>query len=108
MKSHFCIALVIFLCSSALAADNPAGTGPSFKGPLGLQMYSLRFYSPNNLLAKLDKVKEYGIATIEGGGPARGMSTDDFFKELDKRNIKLVSTGVDYARMKANPDDAVE
>ncbi len=108
MKCHFCIALVLILCSTLLAADHPAGTGPSFKGPLGLQMYSLRFYSPNNLLAKLDKVHEYGITTIEGGGPARGMSTDDFFKELEKRGIKLVSTGVDYARMKANPDAAVE
>ncbi len=107
MKSLF-FALAILLCSSLLVADHPVGTGPSFKGPLGLQMYSLRFYSPNNLLAKLDKVREYGITTIEGGGPARGMSADEFFKELDKRGIKLVSTGVDYARLKANPDAAVE
>ena len=99
---------VILLCSIALAADHPVGTGPSFKGPLGLQMYSLRFYSPNNLLAKLDKVREYGITTIEGGGPARGMSMEEYFGELDKRGIKLVSTGVDYGRLKANPDAAVE
>lgn len=33
-----------FSCRNAFAADKVAGTGPSFKGPLGLQMYSLRFY----------------------------------------------------------------
>src|SRR2546421_7721572 len=96
MKSRFCAALAILLSSSVFAAEKAPGTGASFKGPLGLQMYSLRFYSPNNLLAKLDKVQEYGLTTIEGGGPGRGMSIDDFFKELDKRGIKLVSTGVDY------------
>ncbi len=108
MKSLFCAALGIFLSWSLFAAEKAAGTGPSFKGPLGLQMYSLRFYSPSNLLGKLDKVKEYGLKTIEGGAPARGMSADEFFKELDKRGIKLVSTGVDYARLKSSPDAAVE
>ncbi len=102
------LAAVAFSCSLTLAADKTAGTGPSFKGPLGLQMYSLRFYSPSNLLGKLDKVQEYGLKSIEGGAPARGMSVEEFFKELDKRGIKLVSTGTDYARLKSNPDAAVE
>jgi sugar phosphate isomerase/epimerase len=108
MKFLVPAALAIVLSSSLIAADRAAGTGPSFKGPLGLQMYSLRFYSPDNLLAKLDKVQEYGLKTIEGGAPARGMSVEQFFTELDKRGIKLVSTGVDYARLKSNPDAAVE
>ena len=73
-----------------------------------MQMYSLRFYSPNNFLGKLDKVQEYGLKTIEGGAPARGMSLEDFFKELNKRGIALVSSGVDYARLKSDPDAAVE
>jgi sugar phosphate isomerase/epimerase len=108
MKSLFPAALGIFLSWSVFAAEQLAGTGPSFKGPLGLQMYSLRFYSPSNLLGKLDKVQEYGLETIEGGAPARGMSPEEFFKELNKRGIKLVSSGVDYGRLKANPDAAVE
>ncbi|HVT99034.1 MAG TPA: hypothetical protein VHE33_16130, partial [Acidobacteriaceae bacterium] len=99
MRSLFTAALGIFLSWSVFAAEQPAGTGPSFKGPLGLQMYSLRFYSPSNFLGKLDKVQEYGLRTIEGGPPARGMSREEFFTELDKRGIKLVSSGVDYARL---------
>jgi sugar phosphate isomerase/epimerase len=108
MKFFFCAALAVSLSCPVLAADNAPGTGPSFKGPLGLQMYSLRFYSPNNLLAKLDKVHEFGLKTIEGASPPSGMSLDEFFKELDKRGITLVSTGVDFAKLKSNPDALVE
>src|SRR6185503_10444591 len=108
MKILFSGALGLFLSFSLLAAETAPGTGGSFKGPLGLQMYSLRFYSPNDLRAKLDKVHEFGLKTIEGGGPPPGMSLDEFFKELDHRGITLVSTGVDFARLKSNPDALVE
>jgi hypothetical protein len=108
MKSFYGAVLGIFLSWNLFAAGTEAGIGPSFKGPLGLQMYSLRFYSPTNILLQLDKVQEYGFKTIEGGGPGRGMSPDQFFKELDKRGIKLVGTGVDYGRLKSNPDAVVE
>src|SRR5205809_6899158 len=108
MKSLFVGAISLFLSWNLVGAEKAAGTGPSFKGPLGLQMYSLRFYSPDNLLAKLDKVQEYGLKTIEGGAPARGMSVEEFFTQLDKRGIKLVSTGVNFAQLKSNPDALVE
>jgi len=108
MKCLFCTALGILLSSTLLAAENAPGTGPSFKGPLGLQMYSLRFYSPNKLLAKLDKVQEFGLKTIEGGSPPPDMSLDQFFNELEKRNLTLISTGVDFAKLKSNPDALVE
>ena len=108
MKSLLCAALGICLASSLFAAERAAGSGPSFNGPLGLQMYSLRFYSPDNLLARLDKVQEYGLKTIEGGAPARGMSPEEFLRELDKRGIKLMSTGVNYPQLKSDPDALVE
>lgn len=101
------IAALLLVSLSTFAADAP-GTGPSFKGPLGLQMYSLRFYSPSNMIAKLDKVHEWGIKTIEGGAPARGMSMEEFEKVLSQRSIKVVSTGADYNRLKTAPDAAVE
>src|SRR5436309_2068849 len=93
MKSFLSAVLAIFLSSTLFAADNAPGTGPGFHGPLGLQMYSLRFFSPNDLLAKLDRVHEFGLKTIEGAAPPPGMSLDEFFNELDKRNITLISTG---------------
>ena len=107
MKALFSF-LATALCFTSFAADRAPGTGPSFKGPLGLQMYSLRFYSPSNLVAKLDKVKEWGLTTIEGGAPGRGMSPDEFKKLLEERGIKVVSTGADYNGMKTNLEQAVE
>lgn len=107
MKALFKIAALAWLAAYPFAAESPVGTGGSFKGPLGLQMYSLRFYSPSNALAKLDWVRDAGFKTIEGGA-SRGMPPEAFLKELETRGLKLVSTGADYNRLKTNPAAAVE
>lgn len=88
------------------AAERTIGTGASFKGPLGLQMYSLRFYEGTNGVAKLDKAKELGFRVIEGGAPGK-MSAADYLKLVEERGMKLVSTGTDYNRLKSDPDGAV-
>jgi sugar phosphate isomerase/epimerase len=112
MKAHLCIVAAIVAGAAAANAAGPpgraqvAGTGPSFKGPLGLQMYSLRFYSATNPLAKIDKARELGFRAIEGGAPNR-MPAPEFLKMLEQRGMKLVSTGSDYARLKNDPDSAV-
>src|SRR5688500_11967544 len=90
----------------ASAAEKVAGIGPSIKGPLGLQMYSLRFHTGTNALAKIDKARELGFRAIEGGAP-RGMPAPEFLKNLEQRGMKLVSTGSDYARLKNDPDAVV-
>jgi sugar phosphate isomerase/epimerase len=98
------------LLANAAGPSGPAraaGTGPSFKGPLGLQMYSLRFHTATNALAKIDKARELGFRAIEGGAP-RGMLTPEFLKNLEQRGMKLVSTGSDYARLKNDPDSVVD
>ena len=107
MKARLCvIAIMIGGAVLAHAVEKATGIGPSFKGPLGLQMYSLRFYSPTNALAKIDKARELGFRAIEGGAP-RGMPATDFLKTLEQRGMKLVSTGSDYARLKNEPDSVV-
>jgi len=105
MKS-LALALWFIVSIGASAAEKPAGTGPSFKGPLGLQMYSLRFYSPSNAVGKLDKARELGFRAIEGGAPNR-MPAEEYLKLLDQRGLKLVSTGADFASLKRDPDTAV-
>src|ERR1051325_432520 len=107
MKSPlFVIAAIIGGAVMTNAAERVAGTGPSFKGPLGLQMYSLRFYPGTNALAKIDKARELGFRAIEGGAPNR-MPAPEFLKMLAQRGMKLVSTGSDYARLKNDPDFVV-
>jgi sugar phosphate isomerase/epimerase len=94
--------LLALLSLSITAHAAAAGTGAYFKGPLGLQMYSLRHHTATNLPATLDKVRDFGFKTIEGGAGRGG--PDEFLKLLDERGLKLVSTGGDYARLKTNTD----
>src|SRR5678816_3661417 len=106
-KALLCaIACAGFALGPSIAADKELGVGPSFKGPLGLQMYSLRFYEGTNGIAKLDKTKELGFRIIEGGAPGR-MAAADYLKLLEERGLRLVSTGTDYNRLKSDPDAAV-
>ena len=57
------IAAIIGGVVVANAAEKVAGIRPSFKGPLGLQMYSLRFHTARNALAR-DKARELGFRAI--------------------------------------------
>jgi sugar phosphate isomerase/epimerase len=106
MKVLITALVFLFLLVNGPAAEKTAGTGPFFKGPLGLQMYSLRFYSPSNLVGKLEKTRELGFRTIEGGAPNR-MPGDEYLRVVEKHGLKLVSTGSDFAALKRDPDSVV-
>jgi sugar phosphate isomerase/epimerase len=106
MKALLTTLACLFLLTSAIAEDKPAGTGKSFKGPLGLQMYSLRFYAPSNAVAKLDKARELGFRTIEGGASGR-TPAEEYLKLVEQRGLKLVSTGCDFATLKREPESVV-
>src|SRR5438552_3649794 len=58
----FCLAL---LASNIMAADRAVGIGPSFKGPVGLQLYSLRDEFSKNPPATLAKIQSFGIKYVE-------------------------------------------
>ena len=107
MKSCFGV-IGAFVCAtlSIVAAEKSAGTGAYFKGPIGLQMYSLRFYAPSNAVAKLEKARELGFTAIEGGGLPR-TAPQESIKIIEQHGLKLVSTGADYNRLKNDPDAAV-
>jgi sugar phosphate isomerase/epimerase len=76
-----------------------AGTGASFKGPLGLQLYSMRFEFKKDVLRTLDDVKHFGFHEVELAG-TYGYAPEAFLKELNARGLKPVSTIVDFALLK--------
>jgi sugar phosphate isomerase/epimerase len=82
-----------------IASSAPVGTGPLFKGPLGLQLYSMRFEFKKDVLRTLDDVKHFGFCEVELAG-TYGYSPADFLKELNARGLKPVSTIVDFALLK--------
>jgi hypothetical protein len=48
------------------ASSAKAGTGPSFKGPPGLQLYSMRFEFKKDVLRTLNDVQQFGFREYVG------------------------------------------
>lgn len=85
---------------TASAADQPSasgGIGPSFKGPIGLQLYSLRADFSNNVSGTLQKVHGYGIKNVELAG-TYGSTPEKFKQMLDSNGLKPISGHFPYER----------
>jgi sugar phosphate isomerase/epimerase len=105
MKSPLRLALVFTALALALAPARAAeaGTGPSFKGPVGLQLYSLRAqFAAHGPAATLDTVKGFGLRYAELAG-TYNLPPDHFAKLLAERGIKAVSGHFPYKRWKEEP-----
>src|ERR1035437_4290837 len=99
-----CAALVAaVMCGSASVSAAEAGIGPSFKGRIGLQLYSLRDQFPKDVPGTLDEVKGWGIKYAEVAG-TYGLSAGEFTKQLAARGIKPIGAHFDYGRYKDDPE----
>ena len=86
-----------------VAAEKPAvGTGPAFKGPIGLQLYSLRAQFTKNVPATLDQVRGFGIEYVELAG-TYNLAPEKFKEQLEARGLKPISGHFPYERYR---DDA--
>lgn len=84
------------------ARGGDVGVGKSFKGPIGLQLYSLRGEFTKNVPASLDKVKAFGIRQVELAG-TYNLSPAKFKEMLDARGLEPVSGHFPFERYR---DDA--
>lgn len=95
--------LAIILCSVATQAGD-AGIGDSFKGPIGLQLYSLRAqFMANGVGATLDKVKALGIKNVELAG-TYNLPAEKFKSMLEERGLVAISGHFPFSRYKSDPD----
>jgi sugar phosphate isomerase/epimerase len=101
MKSILCWIGVAAVAVSASAAE--VGTGSSFKGPLGLQLYSLRADFTKNPQLGLDETKEFGFKEVELAG-TYNLPPEKFKEELAKRGLKAISGHFPYADFKKDPE----
>jgi len=99
--SQACFFAISLLISLPLTAA-PVGTGPSFKGPIGLQLYSLREQFKTNVSGTLDEVKKWGIKYAELA-TTYGLPADKFKEELASRGIEPIGAHFGYERYR---DDA--
>jgi sugar phosphate isomerase/epimerase len=92
------LAILALACSVATADD--VGVGQSFRGPTGLQLYSLRdMQQSQGTKAMLDKTKAFGFKYVEIAGLGN-MSLAEFKAQLDQRGLVPISTLLPYARIR--------
>jgi sugar phosphate isomerase/epimerase len=94
------LTMFVFIAATVRAA---VGTGLSFKGPIGLQLYSLRDQFAKDVPGTLDKVRDMGFTNVELAG-TYGLSPEEFKAELDKRGLVAVSAHFPYKRFRDDLD----
>jgi sugar phosphate isomerase/epimerase len=98
--------LVMVLFSGASAPAASTGTGASFKGPVGLQLYSLREQFKTNVPGTLDEVKGFGIRYVELAGTYK-VEPAQFSQMLAERGIKPISAHFPYEDYRDNLDKVI-
>jgi|ERR1041385_1485186 sugar phosphate isomerase/epimerase len=89
--------LALFITSALPIFAAPAGVGKDFKGPVGLQLYSLREQFKKDVPGTLDEVKQFGIKYVELAG-TYDLAPEQFKKGLDQRGLEPVSGHFGYER----------
>ena len=93
-----------FVCLASFAAASPimaedAGIGPSFKGPVGLQLYSLREQFAKDVPGTLDEVRDFGFKNVELASTYK-MPPEKLKAELESRGLKAISGHYPYERFR--------
>ncbi|MEW6306031.1 MAG: sugar phosphate isomerase/epimerase [Verrucomicrobiota bacterium] len=104
MKPHLLsVLLSLGLAFSVTAADKKSkvGIGPRFKGPVGLQLYSLRAHFIKNVPDTLAKVKDYGIQNVELAG-TYNLPPEKFKELLAANGLKPVSGHFPFEQYRDN------
>jgi sugar phosphate isomerase/epimerase len=99
---HFlAVATLLGAANVAIAAD--AGTGECFKGPIGLQLYSLRDYFAKDVPGTLDKVSGYGFKFVEVAG-VKGVTPEQWKALLAERGLKPIGSHFPYDKFRDDPE----
>src|SRR5690349_16153027 len=85
------------LASASCSAAPMAGTGQSFKGPVGLQLYSLREQFKKDVPGTLDEAKSFGIKYVELAG-TYNVPPAEFKAQLNARGIEPVGGHFPYEK----------
>jgi len=94
----FCLNLVATLAAlSAGAADTV--TPKSFKGPVGLELYSLRADFAKDIPGTLEKVRGFGVKYVELAGTYT-LAPGQFKELLEARGLKAISSHFPYERFR--------
>ncbi|MHC1767902.1 MAG: sugar phosphate isomerase/epimerase family protein [Verrucomicrobiia bacterium] len=90
-------ALALAGVTTSAAVEGTAGIGRDFKGPLGLQLYSLRDQFAKDVPGTLKLVRDMGFKYVELAG-TYGLSPEEFRKQLDAQGLVPVAGHFPYER----------
>jgi len=100
---------LLFFFTIATVCGSEVGTGPSFRGPVGLQTYSLRDQLKQDGAKALGYIKEQGFKEVEIGLESHyGLTREEMRDALSKLGLKPIAAhaGLDYLLNKT--DEAVD
>ncbi|HET6569389.1 MAG TPA: TIM barrel protein [Rhodothermales bacterium] len=92
--------------ASTEAAAHNLNLQGDFKGPLGLQLWSVRDSMENDVPGTLQKVHDWGFREVEMAG-TYGLSAQQFKQALDNAGIQATSMHVDYNLLRDSLDKVV-
>src|SRR5258708_19131449 len=113
MHTNKRLGLSCLICAAHLVLARPCasqaatGIGPSFKGPVGLQLYSLREQFQKDVPGTLDKVKGFGVKYAELAG-AYNVPPEKFKAELQARGILAISGHFPFKRFREDPEGVAQ
>jgi sugar phosphate isomerase/epimerase len=91
------------MCSNAETNAAEVGLGRSFKGPIGLQLYSLRDQFKKDVPGTFREVQSWGVKYAELAG-TYGMSAEEFGKTLHQYGIKAIAAHFGYEQWRDDPE----
>ncbi len=94
---------VVVACNVSMRAAGTVGTGRYFKGPVGLQLYSLRDEFKKDVRHTLDWVEKHGFKYVELAG-TYGWLPRDFRTALLERGLNPVAGHFSYERWRDEPE----
>lgn len=97
---------MIVLGHSRLSAAE-VGQSKSFRGPTGLQLYSLRnVFKEKGVAPTLDMVRQWRFKYVEVAG-TYGMTIAEFKAELDKRGLVPIGSHFPFNRLRDDIDGVI-
>ena len=85
------------------AGSPKVGVGPSFKGPIGLQLYSLRDQFQKDVPGTLALARSFGFTYVELAG-TYGQSPEQFKTLLEQNGLKAVAGHFAYEQYRDDPE----
>jgi sugar phosphate isomerase/epimerase len=109
MKPILCAAFALLASFALIGPSRSADAGPpagagSFKGPIGLQLYSLRDQFAKDVPGTLDQVHSFGIQYVELAG-TYNLKPEQFKAQLDARGLKAISAHFAYEQLRDHVED---